>query len=464
MEYDNSNLGTENIKTLLNRLALPAIVSLMVAKMYNVIDTVFLGKVIGNKAIGALTIAFPIQAFMVAIAVMIAAGTSTNSARAFGAKDENKAQKIAGNGIVICLIMSVIIMAIIYMFLEPILMFLGNNKELLPYANEYISIVLIGSLLNVFTIVLPELITASGNGKVSMKATIIGAISNITLDFIFVLVFSLGIKGAAIATVLAQLFSAIYATRKFISRKSIYKLKICNYKLEFSIVKMIIITGIPAFIIDMSDALMVLVLNRVIGHLNGTDGLVIVGVITKIYLFMDIAIIGITTGMQPIASYNYGAVRYGRLAKLLNYALELSLVLAAILWLGQMIFAEGIVRLFLSGPKELINQGADILRIVLLIYPLNAIYFVITYFYQSIGKSKIAIGFSILKQMIVFCPLMFILGYGTNIGFKTIWIAFPITDIIVSCVSLIYFKNLMNKLIMRKNVEKAKTELQYGNL
>ncbi|SHJ64130.1 putative efflux protein, MATE family [Hathewaya proteolytica DSM 3090] len=464
MEYDNSKLGTENVKTLLHRLAIPAIISLMVAKLYNVIDTVFLGKTIGNSAIGALTIALPIQTLMVAVAVMIAAGSSAASARAFGANNEEKAQKIAGNGIITCIIISICMTGVIYVFLDKILMFLGNNEELLPFAKEYMSIVLFGGILNVFTIVLPELITSSGNSRISMKATIIGALCNIVLDFVFVIVFPYGIKGAAVATVISQALSSAYAIKQFFSAKSVFKFKLKYYRMQFSIIKEIVVTGISAFIIDMSDALMVMILNKVIGHLNGTEGIVIVGVITKVYLFMDIAIIGITTGMQPITSYNYGALRFNRLANVLKYALKLTLILASALWLLQMIFAENIVSLFLSGPQSLIKESAGILRMVLLIYPLNSIYFTSTYFYQSIGKSKKAISFSIMKQIFIFCPLVSILGYGTNIGFQNIWIAFPITDIIVSLVSLIYLKRSLNILSTKKITDKAKRELQYSNL
>lgn len=461
MEYENGNLGTDNVKSLLHKLAVPAIISLMVAKMYNMVDTIFVGRAIGSEAIGALTISLPMQTLIIAIAVMIAAGSSSVSARCFGAKNHERAQKVAANGILICILLSLTIVFFSYIFLDEILMALGSNSELLTYAKDYMSIVLFGGILNTFTIVIPELIIASGNAKISMKATIIGAITNIVLDFLLVIVIPFGVKGAAYATIIGQLFSAFYVLRHFIGGKSVYKLSLSHFKLEFGIIKEILSVGLSAFIIDASDAIMVIVLNKIVGNLMGTMGITIVGIITKVYLFMDITVIGITTGMQPIASYNYGALRYNRVVNVVKYSIKSILVLSTVLWMCQLVFATNIVELFVNNSAALSLEASKTLRIALSLFPVSGLYFVATYFYQSIGKSKVAFIFSILKQILIFAPLACLLGYGTKLGVYGVWLAFPITDILVSLISLMFLKKSIRKLGTKKSSEIQKKVFQY---
>lgn len=462
MEYENGNLGTENVKSLLHKLAVPAIISLMVAKMYNMVDTIFVGRAIGSEAIGALTISLPMQTLIIAIAVMISAGSSSVSARCFGSNNPEKAKTVAANGILVCIIFSCIVIFLGYIFLDEILMVLGSNNELLVYAKDYMSIVLIGGFLNTFTIVIPELIIASGNSKVSMKATIIGAITNIILDFILVIILPFGVKGAAYATITGQLLSSIYVLKNFIVNKSsVYKLNISHFKLNINIIKEILSVGLSAFIIDASDAIMVIVLNRIVGNLMGTMGITIVGIITKVYLFMDITVIGITTGMQPIASYNYGALRYNRVINVLKYSIKSILIFSTLLWICQLVFAKNIVGLFVSNSLGVSVEAAKTLRIALSLFPISGLYFVATYFYQSIGKSKIAFGFSILKQILIFSPLVCILGYGTGLGISGVWLAFPITDAIVALISFIFLKKSIRELGLKKTSEMKKKVFQY---
>lgn len=456
MQTENINLGTEKVNKLLFKLSVPATISLMVAQLYNVIDTIFLGKAIGTTGIGALAIAFPIQTLFLAISAMVASGSSSIAARSFGAQDIEKGKKAAGNGIILCLLISFIMVVFTYIFLDPILIFFGSSKELLSYAKEYVSIVLLGGVLNTFVIVLPELIIASGNSKVSMKATIIGAITNVILDYVFVILLHKGVTGAAIATVIGQIFSSIYVIKHFTGKQSIYKLRLRHLNFDFSLIKEIVYIGIAALVIDASDALMSIVLNRVAGDLQGSLGITIAGIITKITLFMDIPVIGITTGMQPIVSYNFGALRFNRLKNVLICAIKTIIAFSTIFWIGQLAFSRNIISLFIN-DSTVYKSAITALRITIILFPLGGIYFISTYFYQSLGQGKLALFFSLFKQIGVFIPLVYILCYGTKLSIYGLWLAFPISQLIACIVSAICLRKTIHKLniVSRKNIKKS---------
>lgn len=448
MGLDNKIFSEGKISRILFKFAVPAIISLFVSELYNMVDTFFVGRAVGANAIGGLTIAFPVQRLLISIGLLIAVGTSTAVARCLGEENYDKLKENINNAFVLTIILLSVIPTIIFIFKNPIITKLGASDVIYPYAEKYISIILIGGIFQALTVVACYIMTALGNTKITLIATSIGAICNIIIDAILVNVLSMGVAGAAIATVVSQFISFIFMVYKFKEVKNTLKLKF-EFKLRIEIVKSIVAIGFSTFIIEISDAIVSALLNNLLVSSGGGDNAIImVGVVTRVSMFLYITVIGISSAMQPIAAYNYGARNYKRLKEIVKQSVKGATITATILWVIMMVFTRPIIGSFLR-EKALLEETVVAFRLCIAIFPVLGLYYVSIYFYQSIEEAKSSFILSIYRQLILFIPIVVILV--KIIGIRGAFITFPITDIISSITGFYYIRKAMAILESEKN-------------
>lgn len=435
----NVQFTTENISKLVLRFSIPVIISLLVAEMYNMVDSLFVGRVVGAKGIAALTIAFPVQRLFQAISLLVAIGASTAVARSSGENNYSKIKKIVPNAFIILISMILFLILGMFIFKDSIIMKLGCSEAIFPYANTYISIILIGVLFQGLTFLISYILTSFGDTKIILLSTSIGAMFNIVLDYIAVVILNYGVGGAAFATVVSQIIAFIYALIKFIHIKNKMNLKLTG-KLDKSISKAIVFVGFSTFVIEISDAVVAVILNKILVQMGGDAAIIAVGLISRISMFLFINIIGISSAMQPIAAYNYGAEMYNRVKEIVKFSVKLVTISSVILWGLTMIFTKQLISVFVN-DMDIINYTTGAFRVVVALLPCIGIYYVTIYYYQARGMAKTSFLLSIFRQIVVFIPLLYIMVYGFGLGIMGAWIAYPISDVISLIISIIYIKN-----------------------
>lgn len=440
METDKTVFNENSIIKLILRFSIPAMIAMIVNELYNMVDSIFVGRGVGISGISALTIAFPVQTIVIAIGMMIAIGASTLVARELSKDSKVIIEKILHSSIDLMIIINLILIIFVLGFMNKMLVYLGASEDILPYAKEYLSIIIFGSIFQCFSMIMSQIIVSLGKTKESMICISIGALINIVLDFLLVIILTLGVKGAAIATVISQFISAIYILYKF--RKLGYLEKV-RVLLDKSIILSIVGVGISAFIVEISDSIVGISMNRILSEWGGDSSLAVFGIITKIIMFMYIPIMGIGTGMQPIAAFDYGSKNYDRLKEVVKKSLILSFGISIVFWSGAFIFSKDIIAIF-TNDLIVINQGTKAFRIVISVFPILSIYYIAICYYQAIENKKISLILSVYRQVVVFIPMLGILGGIFGLGVLGAWIAFPVSDFIASITSVKILKDNMN--------------------
>lgn len=437
LSKNNSQLGTEKISTLLLKLSLPATIGMLVNALYNIVDTIFVGQWVGLEAIGGLAIAFPIQMLIMAFAQMIGIGSASVISRNLGENNIEKAEHVAGNSFLAILVLSIFFVTFGLTFTVPILKAFGATTTLLPYAKDYISIIFIGSIFFSFTVSSNNLVRSEGNAKVAMISMLLGAGLNILLDPIFIKVLDLGIKGAALATIISQFASFIYLLIYLYSGKSILKIKLHHIKPKISILKEIISMGLAPFARQVAGSIVAIILNNSLKVYGGDLQISILGIINRITMMLYMPLFGIAQGLQPIVGFNYGAKKSGRIKEVIKLALITTTTLASIGFIISQSIPELIMRIFNNDP-QLTQNGAVVLRIVVTVLPLVGLQIVGSTVFQSIGKAVPALILSLSRQVLFFIPLALILP--RFIGIMGIWISFPLADLSSSIVTGVMLK------------------------
>lgn len=445
MGMDDRIFSDGKISKILLRFAIPAIISLLVAELYNMVDTIYVGRYIGANAIAALTIAFPIQRFLIALGFLVAVGASTYVSRNLGEKNFLEIEKTIINAFVITLTLMVFMTFLIFFFKESILYKLGASNVTYSLTNEYVSIVLMGGIFQCLGLVGCYIMTSLGNTKITLYANSIGAILNIILDYILVAYYGVGIQGAAIATVVSQIVSFFFVLYRFKEVFKSFKIKISIRSifssLSLDITSGIIAIGFSTFVIEISDAVVSVILNNLLYSKGGDTAIIIIGVITKISMFMFIAIIGISSVMQPIVAYNFGAEKYNRMKETVIVSIKtvtiISIIFAAVLGF----LSNEIIGFFLMDEK-ILPSAVKAFRICISLLPFAGVYYIGIYYYQAIGEAKKSFFLSIFRQLVVFIPLAII--FVQILGTLGAWIAYPISDLISSSISL-YLLNKASK-------------------
>lgn len=452
----NRMFGEEKIGKLLFKFSIPVIISLLVSELYNMVDTLFVGRYVGGLSIGGLVMVFPIQRIIIALSIMFGIGTSTSFSRANGEKNFNKSKEVLENGFSLTIVVMVALTIFVSLFKIPILRFLGASDEILPFAKDYLTIVIIGSTFLSLTTFTSHVMLALGDSKISIIATSLGAILNIIIDYILVVKFHMGVKGAAIATTVSQIFGFIYAYGHLHKVRKQYGLK--GLVLKKKIVIPLILVGISSFVIEAEDGIVIAFINNLLAEAGGDRAIVILGVVTKVYMFLFTNLFGMSSAMQPIAAYNYGARNYERLKSVVKRTVIFGFLTTGFLWILGMAFTESIVGLFIKDDPQLVVDSAKAFRIMISLMPVISIYYVSIFYYQSIGKARYSVTISVFRQLVVMIPLAIFLVKGMKLGEIGVWIAYPISDVlsmVLSSILLYRESKILNKEI---DLEKARLE------
>ena len=445
MKQVSTILGEQKISKLLLNLSLPATVGMLVNALYNLVDTIFVGRGVGAIAIGGLTVAFPIQMVIMAFAMMIGIGAASAISRSLGEKNIERADYVAGNSFLCVIILSAIISALGLIFTEPMLRIFGSTETILPYAKDYIKIILWGNIFFSFAMSSNNLIRAEGNAKVAMATMLIGAILNIILDPIFIFIFKLGIKGAALATIISQFISFLYILTYLYSGKSSLKIKLHHLKPKINIIKEIFAVGSAAFFRQVSGSIVAIVVNNSLRVFGGDIALIIVGMLQRITMFMFMPLFGVIQGMQPIVGFNYGAKKYDRLKEAVKLSLITATALATFSWLIVELFPVAIISIF-TADTEIITKGSIVIRIAVSMIPFIGIQIVAAGLFQSLGKAVPSLVLSLLRQVLLFIPLVIILPRVWGLGIMGIWIAYPAADILSAILTVLYLRSELKKM------------------
>ncbi len=434
-------LGTSSISKLLVQYSVPAIIASVVTSLYNIVDSIFIGRGVGPMAIAGLAITFPLMNLVVAFCTLIAVGGATISSIFLGQKNINRATDVVNNVMVLCLIHSVIFGGLTLIFLDPILYFFGATEETIGYAREFMKVILYGTPISYVFIGLNNLMRATGYPKKAMVSALLSVGVNVILAPIFIFSLGWGIKGAAIATICGQFAAFIWVLWHFISKSSYIHFKLNNRWLTGSIIKRIYAIGMSPFLMNVCACIVVIFINKALLDYGGDAGNLTVGaygIVNRTTMFFVMIVFGVTQGMQPILGYNYGAGQWERVKKTLRIGIILGVCITTVGWLVTELFPNTVSSLFTT-DHTLIDIARRGFRIYFVCYPVVGCQIVIQNFFQSVGKPKLSIFLSLTRQLIFLIPFLIIIPrfYGVD----GVWASMAASDFIafiVATLTLIY--------------------------
>lgn len=446
---NNQNyLAEESIGKLLLKYSVPAIIGMMVNALYNIVDRMFIGRIpdVGSLALTGVGITMPIMSILLAFGMLIGIGSTANISLNLGRGKKDVAEKLIGNAITLSLIVGISITIICLAFINPILNIFGASENTLFYAKEYITIILIGCTFSVLSFALNSTVRADGNPKMASFTMIIGCLANVVLDYIFVFVFNMGIKGAALATVISQAITFLMILYYYTKGKSNLKLKLQNLKLQKSLITMTFAIGIAPFATQIANSLVQVVANNGLKTYGNDLAIGAMTVINSLNMVFMMPIFGINQGCQPIIGFNYGARKFERAKKTFIYATIAATIICTIGGILIQLFPQVAISMF-NNDSELTELATRGLRIYLLMMPIVGINIVSTSYYQSVGKAKTSMFVSLLRQVILLIPFTIILPMFMNLD--GIWAAGACADFLSVVITVILiskeFKTL-NKL------------------
>ena len=442
-------LGTKPVGQLLMRYAVPAIIAMTASSLYNMVDSIFIGQGVGALAISGLAITFPLMNLSTAFGAGVGVGASSLLSVKLGQKDYEAAQNILGNTVVLNIITGVCFSIISLLFLEPILMFFGASAQTLPYAKDYMEIILLGNVVTHLYFGLNALQRAAGKPQLSMYMTIFTVIINAILDPIFIWPLGLGIRGAAYATVLSQLLALIWQLLMFSKKSEFIHFKRGIYRLRSRLVKNILAIGMSPFSMNVCACFVVIIINNSLVSHGGDMAVGAYGIINRIAFIFVMVTIGVNQGMQPIAGYNYGAMKFDRMMRVLKYAVICGTCVTTTGFIVGEFFSEQCVRLFTS-DQTLIDLSVHAMRITMVSFPIIGYQMVIANFFQSIGKAKISVFLSLSRQLVFLIPLLLVLP--TLYGVDGVWWSMPVADTISALVTAVIMALFMRKINKQKTL------------
>ncbi|WMJ80572.1 MATE family efflux transporter [Clostridium sp. MB40-C1] len=444
-------LSQGNINNSLLKLALPATIAMLVNALYNIVDTIFIGRGVGTLGIAGIAIQLPIQIIILSFSLLIGIGSASMISRNLGKKDLEKVNYIAGNSFFCVGILGIIFSILGYTFTSPIVKFFGTTDNIFPYARDYTRIMFIGSLYFPFCVSCNNIIRSEGNAKDAMISMIIGFLSNILLDYIFIFKLYMGIKGAAIATILSKLGSFIYILIYLKSNRTSLKIAPKYFIPEKNIIKEMISIGFSGFAVQVSGSIVTIFLNHILGLYGGDLAIAVYGIIYKITLLLFMPINGIIQGMQPIVGYNFGCNNISKIKETIRLVIIYTTIITTIGVILVELFPSGIIKLFNSDPY-LLSHGVKALRIVIVATPLLGIQMTGLGLSQSLGEALTSFILSILRQVILFIPIVLILPNIYNPKINGVWLSFPIADLISVIITLPILKKQLQKLNISYNL------------
>jgi putative MATE family efflux protein len=405
--------------------AIPAIIAMTASSLYNIIDRAFIGQIVGPEAIAGLGITFPFMNLSGAFGAAVGVGASTCISVKLGQRDYKTAENLLGNTVTLNLIIGLLFMVVCLVFLDPILRFFGASDATLPYAHQFMTVILLGNMITHMYFGMNAVLRAAGKPRHAMYSVLFTVGMNIVLIIVFVWWFRWGIRGAAMATISAQSMALCWQLWIFSNKKEVLHLKKGIYKLKANLVRNIISIGISPFLMNTTSCIIVIFMNNQFVHYGGDMAVGAYSIANSVVMVFFMFVIGITQGMQPIVGYNYGAEKYDRMLRCLWLAIAYATAILLFGWALSMLFPRQIARIFTT-DAELLDLSAKGIRLDMLVFFVVASQAVITNFFQCIGKVRISIFLSLTRQLFMLLPLAYILPKFW--GLDGVWYSMPASD------------------------------------
>ena len=445
-------LGTKPVGRLLAQYAFPAIIAMIAASLYNIIDRIFIGQIVGPMAISGLAITFPFINLGAAFGAAVGIGASTSISVKLGQRDYETAENILGNTVTLNLIIGSSFGIICLIFLDPILRFFGASDATIPYARSFMEVILAGNVISHMYFGMNAVLRAASKPRQAMTATIFTVLMNIVLDFIFIRLWGWGIRGAAFATVLSQALALCWQMKQLTNKDEILHLKRGIYRLKRYLVENIISIGISPFLMNVCACIVVIFMNNQLVRYGGDMAVGAFGIANSIAMIFVMFIIGLNQGMQPIAGYNYGSQQTDRLMRVLKLTIFAATGIMIVGWLIAHLAPYFCARMFTTDP-ELIRQAIKAIQINMMMYPLVGFQMVVTNFFQCIGKVKISIFLSLSRQLLFLIPFLVILPQFFKLD--GVWASLPSSDLLASLVAafimIAYLRRLKSQSVNNQN-------------
>ena len=439
-------LEHERIGRLLLHYAMPAVIGTMVNALYNIVDSIFIGQGVGPLAMAGLTLTFPILLFLQAFGMLIGAGAATRVSIYLGRRENEMAEKVLGNAFTLTFIITLATVVPCMIWMKDLLLAFGGSEQIIPYAQDYLNIVVPGTLLTSLSFGFNAVMRASGYPKKAMFTMLIGAITNVILDPIFIFWLDMGIKGAAIATIISMLLCTLFVMNHFVQKDSIVRFHKGTFKLEKHVVWNILTIGVSPFAMQLAGSLVVVIQNYALKQHGGDLALGANGIITSVGMLLVMLIIGIAQGMQPIVGFNFGAKKYERVQETLRLVIITSTIIMGVGCFCSVAFPKLITRAFTNDP-DLLDVTANGLRISLLVFVVVGSQISISQFFQSIGIAWKAMFLSLSRQVLFLIPAMLL--FSRFWGLDGVWYAAPFSDFVAAVTAWLFLwyhvKNMKSK-------------------
>ncbi len=430
-------LGTKSIAALLIQYSVPAIIASVATSLYNIVDSIFIGRGVGPMAIAGLAITFPLMNLVIAFVMLIAAGGATITSIFLGQQNLSRATDVINNVLVLSLIHSVIFGGITLIFLDQILYFFGATPETIPYAREFMRVILYATPVSYVFIGLNNLMRATGYPKKAMISALLSVLVNIILAPIFIFVLDKGIAGAAWATVCGQFTAFIWVLYHFMSKKSFIHFKRDNRWLTGTIIKRIYSIGLSPFLMNVCACVVVIFINKALLDYGGDNGNLAIGafgILNRTTMFFVMVVFGITQGMQPILGFNYGAKLWDRVNRTLRLGIIVGVAITTVGWILTQTIPNAISSLFTS-DETLVRIAREGFHIYFIVYPVVGCQIVIQNYFQSIGKQKLSIFLSLTRQLLFLLPFLLVLP--RHYGIDGVWASMAGSDFLAFVVAVI---------------------------
>lgn len=429
-------LGEESIGKLLLQFSVPAIIGMLVNALYNIVDRFFVGNKVGLLAISAITVAFPITLIIMAFGMLVGVGAASTISIKLGQNKKTEAEHILSNALILLIIISALITIIGLIFIEPLLRIFGASADVMPYAKQYVSIILLVTVLQNIGFGLNNVIRSEGNPKIAMTTMIIGGILNIILNPIFIFALNTGIRGSAIATAISQTVSSVWVLHYFLKGKSLLKFKVKYMLPNWNITKQIFAIGMSPFLLQLVSSSVTIILNNSLKTFGGDTAIAAMGIINSVVLLIFMPIFGINQGAQPIIGYNYGAQNYSRVKRTLKYSIIAAVSISTTGFIIVQLFSQDIIRFFNNTNPDLISIGSLGMKILLAALPLAGFQVVGSNYFEAVNKATKSILLSLSRQVIILIPLIIILPRFLKLN--GVWIAGASSDLIAALLTAVF--------------------------
>ncbi len=437
-------LGEGKILSLIWKFSIPAIVGMLTNALYNVVDRIFLGRGVGSLALAGITVCFPIQTVMMAFSMLIGVGSATLISIRLGQGKKEEASRILGQAVLFMIIIFGVFTVVGLLLLDKMLFLFGATETILPYAREYMSVILFGSLFYALGMGLNYSIRAEGNPRIAMATMLIGGVLNIILDPIFIYVLNKGIWGAAVATVISQMVSAIWVLMYFTRGQGVIRLKWRHLRVEWRLARQVFTNGSASFALQLVNSLMNVILNQSLKTYGGDNAISTMGIIQSIFTFVMMPIFGLNHGLQPIFGYNYGARKIDRVFQTLKYGYLFATCICTTSFLVLRFFPAPIIQIFNKTDADLLKMTVHAAFFYSLMIPVIGVQVVSVGFFQALGKPKSAMFLSLSRQILFLIPLLLILP--RFFGLDGIWYSIPTCDALSFVVAVAFVTRETKKL------------------